>query len=184
MILMKIEKMATSFRVGDIVETIDDNVSGEIIYIKGDEIKILSDDFFELTFSPNELIKKPHDDITIQSEDLKKVIQSELSMNKISTKSNSKTPHTVEVDLHIHELIDDARNLSNFEILNIQLKNAKNRLEWAMKKRIKTVVFIHGVGQGVLREELYTLFRRYENLEFFDANYQTYGIGATEVRIY
>lgn len=176
--------MATNFKIGDIVETLDDNISGEIISIEGDEIKILSDDFFEMTFRSKELIKKPSEDLPIENEDLQNVIQSELSTNKTPPKTTTKNQHTLEVDLHIHELIDDARYLSNFEILNIQLKNAKNRLEWAMKKRIKSIVFIHGVGQGVLREELHTLFRRYDNLEYFDADYQTYGIGATEVRIY
>jgi dsDNA-specific endonuclease/ATPase MutS2 len=64
------------------------------------------------------------------------------------------------------------------------MDHAKKRLEWAMQKRLRSVVFIHGVGEGVLRAELHTLFRRYDNLEYFDADYQTYGVGATEVRIY
>jgi dsDNA-specific endonuclease/ATPase MutS2 len=176
--------MATKFEIGDIVETLDDNISGKIISIDSNGIKILSEDFFEMTFSSVELIKKPIEDIPISNKDLEKVILSELSINKTPRKTNTKTPRILEIDLHIHELIDDARYLSNFEILNIQLKNAKNRLEWAIKKRMKSIVFIHGVGQGVLREELYTLFRRYDNLEYFDADYQTYGVGATEVRIY
>ena len=46
------------------------------------------------------------------------------------------------------------------------------------------VVFIHGVGEGVLRQELETLFRRYNNVQFYDADYKTYGLGATEVRIF
>ncbi|MEX0273541.1 MAG: Smr/MutS family protein, partial [Flavobacteriaceae bacterium] len=45
-------------------------------------------------------------------------------------------------------------------------------------------VFIHGVGEGVLREELQYLFRRYDNVEYYDADYQQYGLGATEVYIF
>ena len=37
------------------------------------------------------------------------------------------------------------------------------------------------MGEGVLKEELYYLLRRYENLNFYDADYQKYGVGATEV---
>ena len=33
-------------------------------------------------------------------------------------------------------------------------------------------------------EELETLLGRYNNVQFYDADYKTYGIGATEVRIF
>jgi dsDNA-specific endonuclease/ATPase MutS2 len=74
--------------------------------------------------------------------------------------------------------------MSNYEMLNLQLDTAKRQLEFAIRKRIQKVVFIHGVGEGVLREELYTLFRRYDNLKYYDAEYQKYGHGATEVYIF
>src|SRR5690606_17240604 len=89
----------------------------------------------------------------------------------------------MEVDLHIHQLTPSYKGMGNFEILNLQLETAKHRLEFAMAKRIQKVVFIHGVGEGVLREELYSLFRRYENVKYYDADYQKYGLGATEVYI-
>jgi hypothetical protein len=45
-------------------------------------------------------------------------------------------------------------------------------------------VFIHGVGEGVLKLELEYLFGRYNNVKFYDADYKKYGLGATEVYIY
>ena len=90
----------------------------------------------------------------------------------------------VEVDLHIHQLTKTVKGMSNYEMLNLQLDTAKRQLEFAITKRIQKVVFIHGVGEGVLREELYTLFRRYENVKYYDADYRKYGLGATEVYIY
>jgi dsDNA-specific endonuclease/ATPase MutS2 len=45
------------------------------------------------------------------------------------------------------------------------------------------MVFIHGKGEGVLKLELEYLLKRY-NVKFYDANYQKYGLGATEVYIY
>jgi len=45
-------------------------------------------------------------------------------------------------------------------------------------------VFIHGVGEGVLRTELEFLLGRYSNVTFYDAEYAKYGVGATEVYIY
>jgi len=52
-----------------------------------------------------------------------------------------------------------------------------------MAKRIQKIVFIHGVGEGVLKIELEYLFARYNNVKYYDANYQKYGLGATEVYI-
>ena len=177
--------MQTDFKIGDVVETLDDNIKGVIIAVENDVYKILTEDDFEMLFNPEELVKIPESDLNIKEEDLYEVIKQELkNFKKPSSKKKEKQLQKIEIDLHIHELIDDARRLSNFEILNIQLNRAKNQLEWAIDKRIKRVVFIHGVGEGVLRAELLTLFRRYDNLEFYDADYQTYGLGATEVCIY
>lgn len=177
--------MMPEFKIGDKVETLDDDIKGQVILVKIDEIAILTQEGFEMYFKPNELIKIPDTDLKIKSDDLKQALaQKQQNHQKKPKVKTYKVPKKIEIDLHIHELIDDARGLSNFEILNIQLNKAKQQLEWAMEKRIKYVVFIHGVGEGVLKAELQTLFRRYDNLEFYDADYQTYGIGATEVCIY
>jgi DNA-nicking Smr family endonuclease len=90
----------------------------------------------------------------------------------------------MEVDLHIHQLTTKSRGMSNYDMLNLQLETAKRQLEFAMSKRIQKVVFIHGVGAGVLKEELKYLFGRYENVKYYEADYQKYGLGATEVYIY
>jgi dsDNA-specific endonuclease/ATPase MutS2 len=74
--------------------------------------------------------------------------------------------------------------MSNFDILNIQLDTAKRQIEFAVRKRIPKIVFIHGVGEGVLKAELDYLLGRYDNLKFYDANFQKYGVGATEVYIF
>jgi dsDNA-specific endonuclease/ATPase MutS2 len=87
----------------------------------------------------------------------------------------------MEVDLHINKLIASTKGMTNFEMLNLQLDTAKRQLDFAIRKKIQKVVFIHGVGEGILKEELYFLFKRYENAKYYDADYQKYGMGATEV---
>ena len=91
---------------------------------------------------------------------------------------------TMEVDLHINQLVKSPKSMSNHDILTLQLDTARHKLDWAISKRIQKVVFIHGVGEGVLKIELEYLFGRYDNVKFYDANYQKYGLGATEVYIY
>lgn len=45
------------------------------------------------------------------------------------------------------------------------------------------LVFIHGVGEGVLKSELEFLLSKYDGITFKEASYQKYGVGATEVYI-
>lgn len=73
--------------------------------------------------------------------------------------------------------------MSNFDILNIQMDSAKGQLDFAIKNRLPKIVFIHGVGEGVLKAELEFLFSKYNEITFKEASYQKYGLGATEVHI-
>ena len=90
----------------------------------------------------------------------------------------------MEVDLHIHQLTQSNKGMTNHDMLTLQLDTARRQLEFAIKKRIPRIVFIHGVGEGVLKLELEYLFGRYDNITFYEANYQKYGLGATEVKIF
>ena len=73
--------------------------------------------------------------------------------------------------------------MSNYDILTLQSETAKRHLEFAIRNRIPKIVFIHGVGEGILKSELDFLLGRYDNVVFQDGNYQKYGLGATEVFI-
>jgi hypothetical protein len=86
-----------------------------------------------------------------------------------------------EFDLHIEKLVKNPRGMSNFDILTIQTETAKRHIEFAMRNRIPKIVFIHGVGEGILKAELDFMLKNYDNISFQDANYQKYGLGATEV---
>jgi len=85
--------------------------------------------------------------------------------------------------LHINELVKSTRGLDNFDMLNLQLDTAKRKVEFAISKRISKIVFIHGVGEGVLKGELIRLLNKYP-VKYYDASYKKYGLGATEVYVY
>ena len=89
----------------------------------------------------------------------------------------------MEVDLHIHKLVRSIKGMTNHDMITLQIDTAKRQLEFAINKRIPSVIFIHGVGQGVLREELRYLFGRYDNIRISEADYKKYGLGAMEVYI-
>lgn len=88
-----------------------------------------------------------------------------------------------EVDLHLHELIEDERRLGTDERLTYQLAYFERALEAAIRDGKRKLIVIHGVGEGVLREEVRRLLQFYEGVRFHDADMRRYGSGATEVEI-
>ncbi|MEL7587963.1 MAG: DUF2027 domain-containing protein [Prolixibacteraceae bacterium] len=92
-------------------------------------------------------------------------------------------PELVEVDLHMHELVDSTAGLSNKEMLDYQMKKFKEQMEAGIANQaVKKIVFIHGLGNGVLKQELRReLSSRYKKYAFQDASFQEYGYGATMV---
>lgn len=89
-----------------------------------------------------------------------------------------------EVDIHIWQLTNNYRNMSNGEIVNLQLNYFRNYLDLAIKDHIKNIVFIHGVGNGTLKGEIRkTLDEMYPKLTYSDASMAKYGVGATEIEI-
>ncbi|WP_419210969.1 Smr/MutS family protein [Maribacter sp. X9] len=175
----------SQFKIGDQVETIDDVIKGIVKTINGDDISIVSDDGFPLTFSANELVKISNE-IRVSNFEIAQVKkEKELPKRKqtIVVKAKERTAPKMEVDLHINQLVKNPKEMGNYEMLNLQLETAKRQLDFAINKKIQKIVFIHGVGEGVLKEELGYLFGKYENVKYYDAEYQKYGIGATEVYI-
>jgi dsDNA-specific endonuclease/ATPase MutS2 len=174
------------FQIGDRVEAIDDVIKGFITQIHDDTITIATDDGFPLSFEKKELVKIA-DEIRVSNYEVAQIKkEKEVPKKKRGSipKPKERNLPKMEVDLHINQLVKNPKNMSNYEMLNLQMDTAKRQLNFAIAKRIQKVVFIHGVGAGVLKEELYFLFRKYDNIKYYDADYQKYGLGATEIYIY
>lgn len=86
-----------------------------------------------------------------------------------------------EVDLHIEELTDDDSSLSDHEKLGLQMSYFQRCVNAAIANHVQKVIFIHGVGTGVLKNEIIKELRQYKGVHFFDAPMAKYGVGATEV---
>jgi hypothetical protein len=88
------------------------------------------------------------------------------------------------VDLHIGELLDTTRGMSNAEILNYQIDAFRKVMDANLRNVGKKIVFIHGKGEGVLRQALMKeLNYRYKGHDVQDASFREYGYGATQVTI-
>ena len=177
------------FSIGDKVAVLDDAINGVVISINNSEIAIETTDGFMMTFFVNELIKV--NDTSILSKNIGSFNSSKIKIEKEEPKPRSfvkvkKSKYEIpapEFDLHIEKLVPNFRGMSNYDILTLQTETAKRHLEFAIRNRIPKIVFIHGVGEGVLKAELDFLMGRYDQIFFQEANYQKYGQGATEVFI-
>lgn len=174
------------FKIGDRVEVLDEAIAGQVLSVDGDMITLETIDGFPMRYASKELVKIKGD-INVSNFEIAKVKkEKELPKKSVISvlKPKERNAPKMEVDLHINQLVKSTKGLGNFDMLNLQLETAKRQLDFAIRKRIQKIVFIHGVGEGILKEELYYLFGKYDNLKFYDADYQKYGLGATEVYIF
>lgn len=148
----------------------------------------------ESSFQPNQLFKKnamvlqisPNIFTTeidkLTEADFQKVVaekEQETTEEKITPK---RTSDIVEVDLHINELLDNSAGLSNSEILTIQKEKVESEMKAAIQSGVRKIVFIHGIGQGVLKQEVVNILKsKFRKYYFQDASFKEYGFGATMV---
>jgi len=180
--------MSNSLKIGDKVAVLDDTINGIVRAIDDNNITIDTKDGFPMMYNASELVLIKTDQADFSKYiDIKHdaLIEKESSSIKKRSKKSIKsgTAPPLVVDLHIHQLTKSARGMTNHDMLSLQIDTAKRQLEFAINKRIQRVVFIHGVGEGVLRTELEYLFGRY-NVEVRPASFQKYGMGATEIYIF
>lgn len=90
----------------------------------------------------------------------------------------------IEIDLHIHELLDNTAGLSNTDMLEVQLRKFHEVMTENLKRKNQKIVFIHGKGDGVLKSALIKELKdKYKSCYYQDASFQEYGYGATMVTI-
>lgn len=90
----------------------------------------------------------------------------------------------LEVDLHSSELLYTTDGMSKSDILNYQIDTFRRIMDENLKYPGRTIIFIHGKGEGVLRAALMKeLNHRYRGHDVSDASFREYGFGATKVVI-
>lgn len=101
---------------------------------------------------------------------------------KRKPEADKKSP--LEIDLHASELLDTTAGLSKSDILNYQIDTFRKVMDENLRNIGRTIIFIHGKGEGVLRQALIKeLTHRYKGHDVSDASFREYGFGATKVVI-
>jgi len=173
--------MATELKIGDQVRFLDEVGMATLVEIRANGTALLLDeDGFDIEYPINKLVKATND----ESYEIGSLPPKVYASEKASILKKEKKEVFFEVDLHIHALLNDWRRMSNTEIVRYQLSHLQMWLEKAYNQRVSKVIVIHGVGEGVLRHEVHRLLKEYVHIEYFDAPYAKYGMGATEVRLH
>lgn len=176
------------FKIGEKVSFLKEVGHGIVLSIESDnKIKIEDETGFERILPVSDIVKIHGD----QSESIDKgayeyLANEELGKSnfKNSNKRVTKSNENWEIDLHTHELLETEAGMSSTELLRYQMSCFRSFYREATNKNIKKLIVIHGVGQGVLKHEVRSFLNGQDGVEYFDADFRTYGKGATEIRIY
>ena len=182
--------ISSSFQINEKVVFLLETGGGIVKRIDDKGFLLVEDESgFERPFRANELVKIHGSDYHLPEDSIAQINEDD-SISTVrhtshkETQTGSKKPIDVwEIDLHIESLIDSNRGMSNSEILAIQLKEFKNFYKRARDRHIRKLIVIHGVGEGVLKDDVRLFLSTKDGVEYYDANYSDYGKGATAVEI-
>ena len=178
--------------IGNKVKVINENFEGVIKSIlPNNRLVITCLDGFDYEFSSNDVIiigdDNKHqytiDETAISSKIVDDKYDTENFLRRYTSKSKFLYNRTLEVDLHLDQLVDHPGGLDDWQRLHTQMQHVKNCLSAAKAQNIRKIVFIHGVGTGVLKTELQNYLSTFDNISISTADFHEYGNGATEVLI-
>ena len=176
------------FKIGDKVKFINDIIEGSVTQIttRGN-CTVKTKDGFEYKTNEANLIMDfdISDEIKVSDLDVKKKTLSEIKNYQSSRKLiKVKKEFYREIDLHLNTQDQKMYRLDKHELLSFQLKLFRAELDRAVMNNEPKIIFIHGIGDGILRDEIWQIIRReYSELKCFEASYKKYGYGATEIII-
>ncbi|KIC94909.1 Smr/MutS family protein [Flavihumibacter solisilvae] len=135
----------------------------------------------EPTFS-YQLFKDYPDKVEEEIVELGKLAAAGFKLYEASKARQHLPPARTVVDLHIEKLTDDWKNMSNHEILTLQVEEFEKFYELSLAHYQPMLTIIHGVGSGRLRDEIHDILRHRKNVKYFINQYHpSYGYGATEI---
>ena len=190
-----------TFLPGQRVKFLNDVGSATVVSVNGDTVVVTDEDGFDRSVPAAELLDAPDPALeakqygnnmpplaSLLAQEVGEKRMRELHrefevryQNAQATNMARRDAH-MEVDLHIHELVDDQRGLPDRAKLAIQMDHFDRMMDIAKREKLRRIVFIHGVGQGVLRHQIRTsLDQHHPDCTWRDGDPRRYGSGATEV---
>ncbi|HET9826566.1 MAG TPA: Smr/MutS family protein [Chitinophagaceae bacterium] len=132
----------------------------------------------EATFSHRLFESYPDKELEVRVE---AEVRRSKAYNASKAKDHLEPPRSV-VDLHIEKITNDWSGLSNHEIISLQLKTFEKYFDLAVAHMQPSLVVVHGVGTGRLREEIHEQLKHRKEVKTFVNQYHpAFGYGATEI---
>jgi len=169
------------FKPGDKIKILDENAIGVFLqYLHGNEV-LVDIDGFEYTYHVDAVI--PFDGKLNQAlEDNGLPIgYDKKEVQYIRKRKVKPASYIREIDLHSEKLFDRTSFKNEPNILKFQLSVCVKELDAAINRGEQKIIFIHGVGDGILKESIISILKAYDKISWEDAPYKTYGHGATLV---
>lgn len=114
--------------------------------------------------------------------DLSKLHKSGYKVYDAKEGSKHLPPARSVVDLHIEKLTDKPESLKSAEMLDLQMNTFETWYDIAIGHHLSSIIFIHGVGEGVLKQSIHEALKlKKEVRSFVNQFHPLYGYGATEV---
>lgn len=173
------------YTIGEKVGLLHD--TGFVTIIRFEQGKyVVEDEYgFEHAYLEAHLVSLHGEQFPVGEEDIEDKLRSDIINTPQISKKAVRGEETVwEIDLHIDNLVDSHRDMSNAEIMRRQLSALQLFLNKVRRNHIRKAVIIHGVGEGVLKSEIRRILGNMDDVRYHDGDYGTYGEGATAAEFY
>jgi hypothetical protein len=175
-----------AFKEGQRVAYLYEKGYGVIRSISGEQAMVEDEDGFERRHPLSELVvihSESYGEKTFAIE--KDDAEPEITFRILQERTGQRRPLTVwEMDLHIEELLESHHGMNNTDILMKQMSEFRSMFKKAKREGIHKLIVIHGVGEGVLKNEIRTWLMNQEQIEVYDADFSEYGKGATAIEFH
>ena len=170
--------MIYNLKIGDKVKFLKSNDFGTIVNIISErKIQVEDSSLFLTVVNVKDIVK--FDDCTDTVQAYGDVMFSKESKENTSVKKMSRQNlNEVKIDLHIENLSNDFLAMTNFEIVQLQVKKCEDTLIKAINSNAQKLIIVHGIGEGVLKKEVHNLLLSFELRYFVSING-----GSTEVML-
>tara|TARA_B110000285_G_scaffold111291_1_gene126335 strand:- start:3243 stop:3785 length:543 start_codon:yes stop_codon:yes gene_type:complete len=174
------------FKVGQKIVFLEESGGGVIQAIsEHGKYAVLDEDGFERYYIASQLVGIQGEEYLIDELNISLISNSDngIVRSNVAGSERKRSKSLPEINLHIEELTETHRGLSNYEIISHQMTAFKRFYDISKSRKQRKIIVIHGVGEGVLRHEVRSFLNGEEGVEYYDADYTEYGQGATAIEI-
>ncbi len=164
---------------GGIIESIDNKG----LYV------IDAGDGFSRSYRENELAAVHGEDYGVDDDDIAIIREDSVGIkvdhvtHREYDRKRQKEIDVWEIDLHIEQLTNSHKGMTNSEIIARQMSAFKLFFNKGREHSIRKMIAIHGVGEGVLKHEVRNYLDQHDAVTYYDADFGEYGKGATAIEV-